>query len=462
MKKIDRKKKLIFLLIAVIAIGSLLIFTVAYTLKDSGSLSIGGIVRSETVYVIAILLAIIPILLVALILSIAFAKNENKTVKLYGEGVTESSSDASARGDESKSGERFSTLNEIDKKEKEYGYKTYEKCESLEKLCEDFRAFAASRLRLYYDMEDIRSFVAGLSVSKLVILQGMSGTGKTSLAHAFGAFLDNPSTVIPVQPMWKERTDLVGYYNEFTKHFNETLLLEKMYEAGYSKDMYITVLDEMNIARVEYYFAEFLSLLELPNAEERYIEVVTDKWEKDPKMLKDGWIKLPENMWFVGTANNDDSTFAISDKVYDRAMILNLDRKSERFTAKDPGNCHISAKHFEELGRKALKEYGISRRNKQRLEELDKYLIENFHITFGNRIMKQILTFVPIYVGCGGEELKALDDILSKKVMRKLETQNPIYLRGAAESLRNYIDELFGEDRMPMCKEYIRRLERNA
>jgi hypothetical protein len=76
--------------------------------------------------------------------------------------------------------------------------------------------------------------------------------------------------------------------------------------------------------------------------------------------------------------------------------------------------------------------------------------------------MKQILTFVPIYVGCGGEELKALDDILSKKVMRKLETQNPIYLRGAAESLRNYIDELFGEDRMPMCKEYIRRLERNA
>ena len=462
MKKIDRKKKLIFLLIAVLAIGSLLIFTVAYTLKDSGSLSIGGIVRSETVYVIAILLAIIPILLVALILSIAFGKNEKETVELYGEGVTEISSDTSAQGNESKSGERFSTLNEIDAREKEYGYKTYEKCESLEKLCEAFRAFAASRLRLYYDIEDIRSFIAGLSVSKLVILQGMSGTGKTSLAHAFGAFLDNPSTVIPVQPMWKERTDLVGYYNEFTKHFNETLLLEKMYEAGYSKDMYITVLDEMNIARVEYYFAEFLSLLELPNAEERYIEVVTDKWEKDPKMLKDGWIKLPENMWFVGTANNDDSTFAISDKVYDRAMILNLDRKSERFTAKDPGNCHISAKHFEDLGRKALKEYGISRRNKQRLEELDKYLIENFHITFGNRIMKQILTFVPIYVGCGGEELKALDDILSKKVMRKLETQNPIYLRGAAEGLRNYIDELFGEDRMPMCKEYIRRLERNA
>ena len=76
--------------------------------------------------------------------------------------------------------------------------------------------------------------------------------------------------------------------------------------------------------------------------------------------------------------------------------------------------------------------------------------------------MKQILKFVPVYVSCGGEEIKALDDILSKKVIRKLETQNPIYLRGAAEGLISYIDELFGEDKMPMCKAYVRRIQRNA
>ena len=120
-----------------------------------------------------------------------------------------------------------------------------------------------------------------------MILQGISGTGKTSLAYALGEFLGNKSTVIPVQPMWKERTDMIGYYNEFTGRFNETTLLEKMYEANYSKDIYITVLDEMNIARVEYYFAEFLSLMELPDAEERYLDVVTDKREKDPKGLKE-------------------------------------------------------------------------------------------------------------------------------------------------------------------------------
>jgi len=419
----------------------------------TASVSIVEMLTSAPAIILYIIL--IAVSVTALILSVMFTSNGSDDQVEY---VIGGIGTQSAEPSES----RFSTLNEIDEKSVEYGNKTYEKGITLEKLCEDFRNYAAGELKLYYDIDDIRSFVAGMAVSKLVILQGMSGTGKTSLAHAWGSFLDNPSTVIPVQPMWKERTDLIGYFNEFTKRFSETLLLEKMYEAGYSKDIYVTVLDEMNIARVEYYFAEFLSLLELPNSEERYIEVVSDKWEKDPRRLKDGRMKLPDNMWFIGTANNDDSTFAISDKVYDRAMILNLDTKSERFASEDRGKVHISAQQFEELGKKAQKEYSISRRNKKRLEELDKYLIEKFHITFGNRIMKQILSYIPIYVSCGGDELKALDDILSKKVIRKLETQNPIYLRGSAQGLRDYLDELFGEDKMPLCKEYIKRLERNA
>ena len=357
---------------------------------------------------------------------------------------------------------RFCMLSRIEENRHRYGHPRYDSTVTLDRFCEDFRNYAAYQLKLYYDINDIRRFVAGMAVSKILILQGMSGTGKTSLAHAFGEFVDNRSTVIPVQPMWKERTDLIGYYNEFTKRFNETLLLEKMYEANYSGDMYITVLDEMNIARVEYYFAEFLSLLELPNPEERYLTVVSDTWENDPAQLKDGRIKLPVNMWFIGTANNDDSTFAISDKVYDRAMVLDLDRKSERFVAPKTTPTPISADHFGRLADAAGKEYAVSARNRQRLQMLDAYLIEHFHITFGNRIMKQINTYIPVFIACGGDELTALDDILAKKVIRKLETQNPIYLRGAAEGLLNYLDELFGQDRMTACKDAIQRLRRNA
>jgi hypothetical protein len=88
--------------------------------------------------------------------------------------------------------------------------------------------------------------------------------------------------------------------------------------------------------------------------------------------------------------------------------------------------------------------------------------MEHFHITFGNRIMKQIDTYVPVFIACGGDELVALDDILAKKVLRKLETQNPIYLRASADGLLAYLDELFGEGRMASCRATVERIKRNA
>ena len=455
------KKKVfrwIFLTLIVLVAGALLALTISGGgLEGSFLTRLDGMQTGLLIGFLVLLL----ILIIALVFTVIFGRTDDE--EDAGEPIVINAAPTDAPKKEEKPTQpRFFMLSEIEQKKKKYMRSVYDKNVTLESFCEDFRNFAASRLKLYYDISDIRRFVAGMAVSKILILQGMSGTGKTSLAHAFGAFVDNSSTIIPVQPMWKEKTDLVGYYNEFTKKFNETLLLEKMYEANFSKDMYVTVLDEMNIARVEYYFAEFLSLLELPNPEERYIEVVTDRWDNDPSELKDGRIKLPENMWFIGTANNDDSTFAISDKVYDRAMILNLDTKSERIVAPKTNGVCISYKQFEQLVKEAIEEYDVSERNKKRLELLDKYLIDHFHITFGNRIMKQIRTYIPVYISCGGDELDALDDILSKKVIRKLETQNPIYLRNTAEGLIAYLDELFGQDRMTICKEHIRRLERNA
>ena len=425
--------------------------------------SLPEFIFSGPAILIYILIIVAAVTLLVFALAIGDSKDKKETT------ITIESAElrggASADAEINESGERFCMLSAMDREKEKFGKRKYEQGVSLEYFCESFRNFAAYELKLYYDIEDIRRFVSGLAVSKMLILQGMSGTGKTSLAHALGTFVDNPSVVIPVQPVWKERSDLIGYYNEFTKRFNETLLLEKMYEANYSKDMYVAILDEMNIARVEYYFAEFLSLLELPDPEERYLDVVSDKWESDPIQLKEGRIKLPVNMWFIGTANNDDSTFStfsISDKVYDRAMILDLEKKSERFAAPATPRMRISAEQFEKMVEGAIREYTVSNRNRKRLAELDAYLIEHYHITFGNRIMKQILSYVPVYIACGGEELDALDDILAKKVMRKLESQNPIYFRNTADELLSYLDELFGESEMKLCRDYINRIRRNA
>ena len=357
---------------------------------------------------------------------------------------------------------RFFMLNEIDEKMQKGDRDIYEKDISLEEICNQFRNFAAYQLKLYYSIEDIRRFISNLASTHVLIMQGMSGTGKTSLAYAFGEFIKNPSAIVPIQPMWKERSDLLGYYNEFTRRFNETVLLQKMYEANYKEAMYVIILDEMNIARVEYYFAEFLSLLEIPRADRRYIDVVSDVWDTDPKLLKNGQLKLPTNMWFIGTANNDDSTFAISDKVYDRAMVMNLDQKAEVFDPEEAKGIRLSAEYFDRLAAKAKKEYRLTHRNRRRLRMLDEYMIEKFKITFGNRIMKQIDSYVPTYLACGGDELGALDDIIAKKVFRKLETQNPIYVRNQVEGLCSFLDDLFGYDKMILCKSYLTKFERSA
>ncbi len=385
------------------------------------------------------------------------------SVVVQGGNGTKGAVSANSSPAEEESGSRFYMLTEIDKEYERYRVPEYDNELSLREICEEFRNYSAGGLKLYYDIEDIRRFIGGLAVTKLIILQGMSGTGKTSLAYAFGEFLDNKTVVVPIQPMWKERTDLVGYYNEFTKRFNETTLLYKMYEADYNDEIYITVLDEMNIARVEYYFAEFLSLLEIPNVDGRNLDVVADKREDDPKLLQsDGKLRLPTNMWFVGTANNDDSTFAISDKVYDRAMVLNLDKKAIPFEVKEYGKKKISAKRLEELFKRAQREFDITDRNLRRIKKLDEYMIKTFHITFGNRIMKQIRSYVPVIVACGGTELEAIDDILSRKVFRKLESKNPVYVKQMADGTRAYLDELFGENKLPLCKEQLKLIEQNV
>ena len=464
MKKQKKSQKpFILLIIAVLVLGMGLAIAFASYVSSGNR----PVIRAEITYMFIVLALLLPISLLILLLCMLFGKkrvikDDEEKMDIVFTGNVNLPTKKAKEEDEEPNRPRFYMLSEIDANRAKYVKTGYNEGITLKTFCEEFRNFACSKLKLYYSIDDIRRFIAGLLVSKIVILQGMSGTGKTSLAYAFGEFLHNPSTVVPVQPMWKERTDLVGYYNEFTKRFNETTLLNRMYEANYSKDIYITILDELNIARVEYYFAEFLSLLELPNPDRRYIDVVSDEWDNDPVQLKGGQMKLPNNMWFIGTANNDDSTFAISDKVYDRAMIMNLDSKCEPFKAPKNKGVKITAERFMELGVEALDEYAITNRNMRRLERLDEYMIKVFHITFGNRIMKQIKQYIPIYVSCGGDELEALDDILSKKVLRKLETQNPVYIRSVVDGFCDYLDELFGQNKMKLCKEYAQRIKKNV
>ena len=114
---------------------------------------------------------------------------------------------------------------------------------------------------------------AALGTSKFIILEGISWNRKNLIPYSLGKFFKRDVTVCSVQPSWRERTEMMGYFNEFTKKFNETAFLTAIYEASYRQDVNIVILDEMNLARIEYYFADFLSIMEMPVIDEWKVEV---------------------------------------------------------------------------------------------------------------------------------------------------------------------------------------------
>ena len=354
---------------------------------------------------------------------------------------------------------RFPKLSLVDAKYKNFQYPQYDNEISLEDFTEGFRLFAASQMGLYYTPEIVRRFVAGMAASKLLILEGISGTGKTSLPYSFSRYMDNPATIVSVQPSFRDRSEVLGYFNEFSKKFNETEFLRALYEANYRKDPTLIVLDEMNLARIEYYFAEMLSVLEMPSKEEWVLDLVPTGWEGDPVKLDSGKIHVADSTWFIGTANNDDSTFTITDKVYDRAMPIELNERADAFECEKYPKCDITAEHLEDMFEKAKTDYPISDDLMEKMDKLDNYLITRFKLSFGNRIMKQLYDFIPVYVACGGSEIGGMDYIIARKVLKKFESMNVSFVRDEITGLISYIDKTFGEEEMQDSKNYLRRIQ---
>lgn len=402
------------------------------------------------------------------------------------------------------------------------------------------KMYAASREKpFFYSDRDLRAFVAGLASSPIAILQGMSGTGKTSLPKIFCEALMGEISVVPVESSWRDRNELLGYYNDFSKKFTAKQFTCDLYKAGcsrYNNTVYFIVLDEMNLSRVEYYFADFLSVLEdskdkwliklvdtdmrqLPSEitdevlkalkkdqsdeAQELIEIVNKLYpdnkldESDdmdvtgndklrlitylsnkrftnkaktrnlvggPQNLINGnTIRIPKNVWFIGTANRDESTFEITDKVYDRAQVLNFNNRANGTridTEIQP--VYLTFDEINKMFLKAVNEKsnGFRAENNVLLQEIEQVLKTNFRISYGNRIQDQMNKFVPAYIAAGKNERlsdtdrqqlenEAIDYQITNKVLRKLEYEE--INKEAAEKLR----KIFERNGLELAKEFI-------
>lgn len=299
---------------------------------------------------------------------------------------------------------------------------------------------------LYYSERDLRCFLGGLAMSHLHLLQGISGTGKTSLPVAFAGAIGAGRKIIEIQAGWRDRQDLLGHYNAFERKFYESEFLLALYRAGcsrYERLPFIIVLDEMNLSHPEQYFAEFLSKLEQPQRA-RQVELTTEAVDPAPRLFQEGRIlPLPRNVWFVGTANHDETTKDFAPKTYDRAHVMELPRHPGEFEVRPiRGQDPLALETLENAFAVAQEQYAALARNAYQsiTKALGETLQRRFGVGWGNRLERQVQDYLPVVKASGGSAGEAIDHVIATKLIRKIRGRHdnrPEHVRELLDQVRS-------------------------
>ncbi|CAN5418146.1 hypothetical protein BH09CHL1_BH09CHL1_18880 [soil metagenome] len=311
-----------------------------------------------------------------------------------------------------------------------------------------------SRAKLTYSAWQQAVFFTALQTKGFVILSGISGTGKTKIAQAFAAALpqsdDGSRNVefLTVRPDWRDSKSLIGYHNPLTDRYEWTPFLRFLLRACQSWEerdglAWFVILDEMNLAHVEHYFAEMLSIIESGRDDDGWsresIAIPSTGGEGSPPAS----IKLPPNLHIIGTVNLDDTTHAFSPKVLDRAFALEFSDvsfidylKPGAATASEPDpldasdilNALSSDGSFPRVDKAALAAtLATDDRPRVWLESLNRRLRPH-HLHFGFRVFDEVVAFVSygmsngLFLGMppnGDEVTAAFDAAAMMKILPK-------------------------------------------
>jgi hypothetical protein len=184
----------------------------------------------------------------------------------------------------------------------------------------------------------------------------------------------------------------------------------------------IVLLDEMNLSRPEQYFADFLSALEKEPGD-RWIPLMESAPRNAPQELRQGReIEVPENLWFIGTANQDETTSELADKTHDRAFVLELPRHEGKFSINhNYGNATFSFTSLKSAFKRSQKSEAADVKGLLELvaaSRLTNVLEDRFGLGWGNRFERQALRFLPVVKMAGGSFEQGLDHLLSTRLFR--------------------------------------------
>jgi len=246
----------------------------------------------------------------------------------------------------------------------------------------------------------LRRFHVSLMTRGFVILSGISGTGKTWLTEAYAEAAGTRYLLVPVAPNWTTNEDLLGYLNPIDGVYHDTVFSRFLRDAADEYETatreqrraktFILTLDEMNLARVEYYFAKFLSAM----------EVRMRRGTADLELAPNQSVRLVPNLLFIGTVNVDETTHGFADKVFDRAQLIELEAPREAIA--------------EHIGTAAFRE-----------SLLDVYDCVVDAKPFGFRVVDEVRDYVAESDALDVEWRDAIDEQILQKVLTKFNGADP-------------------------------------
>lgn len=317
---------------------------------------------------------------------------------------------------------------------------------------------------LDYPARTLRAFHTAMKVNEttqMAVLAGISGTGKSQLPRQYAAAMGIGFLQVPVQPRWDSPQDLMGFYNYIEGRFRPTdmaralFALDNLNNQEAEKDrMMMILLDEMNLARVEYYFSDFLSRLE---SRPRPDDVGDKNERKDaeieleiPKMVNPPRIFPGYNLLFAGTMNEDESTQSLSDKVVDRANIIRFSAPKKMLNGKAEGNVEPTLALSQQTWKSWRRSSASGDRDRRITSSIDQMLdiMRDFKCPFGHRLGLAIIDYATNYPEVeGGRGVNdALADQVEMRLLPKLrgveiETVGPQFSR-----LTNFVERELGDD----------------
>lgn len=324
---------------------------------------------------------------------------------------------------------------------------------------------------LSYSDRVLKGFHTALKVNdkaQIVVLAGVSGTGKSLLPRRYCEAMGIHFLQIPVEPRWDSPQDLLGFYNYIEKQYRATELarllvhmdpldVSRFEQATHAEHMALVLLDEMNLARVEYYFSEFLSRLEVRPEHQNGLsrERVRDALiNVDVKGLKDDIKLFPShNVLFAGTMNDDESTQALSDKVLDRGNVMQFAAPSRFERTKAGGKVDVSdeALRFAQWRGWVSREDAMEDAARRKAEGVIKKLadvMEGVGRPFGHRLRDGIMSYCANYPrpeSGSGDVRRPLADQIEYRIMPKLRGVDleggAQHIGDLAQVLRNELDE---------------------